>query len=186
MSDQSLPSSATLTHKPVAARKANLWSALSIALVCATVAYIAHQFLQRKPGHASQRLWTPIVVTPNGAETALPAATRRLEFWTPSARTKDHLGRESGGIRERDKWEALASDEPVQQFGMLLRTNSNVLGYRRAEVWGHGSTVLKPGWWWTMTVTTNYSVQTLLQTYRDFWKSSNAVYVERIENPAEE
>lgn len=68
----------------------------------------------------------------------------------------------------------------------FLRTNANVLGYRRAEVWGHGSTVLKPGWWWTMTVTTNYSVQTLLGNYRDFWKSSNAVFVERIENPGGE
>jgi len=74
----------------------------------------------------------------------------------------------------------------VLQFGALLRTNANVLGYRRAEVWGHGSTVLKPGWWWTMTVTTNYSVQNLLGTYRDFWKSSKAVFVERIENPSEE
>jgi len=37
-----------------------------------------------------------------------------------------------------------------------------------------------------MTVTTNYSVQNLLGTYRDFWKSSKAVFVERIENPSEE
>lgn len=178
--------SASAMPKPTSARRTNFWSVLIVAIVCATAAYIANQVIHRKPAHSARRLWTPIVVTPNGAESTLPAATRRLEFWTPSSRTKDHLARESGGIRERDKWEALASEEPVQQFGMLLRTNSNVLGYRRAEVWGHGSTVLKPGWWWTMTVTTNYSVQTLLNTYRDFWKSSNAVYVERIENPAEE
>ena len=184
MSDHSLPT--TASPKPTAARKTNLWSMLIVAVVCATVAYIAHQLIHQVPAHPARRLWTPIVVTPNGAETPLPAATRRLEFWTPSSRTKDHLAREGGGIRERDKWEVLASEEPIQQFGMLLRTNSNVLGYRRAEVWGHGSTVLKPGWWWTMTVTTNYSVQTLMQAYRDFWKSSNAVYVERIENPGEE
>jgi hypothetical protein len=184
MSDPTLP--ASVTHKPTVSRRANLWSALIVALVCATAAYIANQVIHGTPAHPPRRFWTPIVVRPDGAETTLAGASRRLEFWTPSSRTKDHLGRESGGIRERDKWEVLASDEPVQQFGMLLRTNSNVLGYRRAEVWGHGSTVLKPGWWWTMTVTTNYSVQTLLQTYRDFWKSSNAVYLERIENPGEE
>jgi len=74
----------------------------------------------------------------------------------------------------------------VQQFGALLRTNANVLGYRRAEVCARDSTDPKPGWWWTMIVTTNYSVQTLLGTYRDFWKSSNSVFVERIENPGEE
>jgi hypothetical protein len=184
MSDQSLLGSAT--SEPAPARKANLWSALIVALVCATVAYITHQIIHRAPAHPPRRLWTPIVVTAAGAETTLAAATRRLEFWTPSSRTKDHLAREGAAIRERDKWEAITSDEPVHQFGALLRTNANVLGYRRAEVWGHGSTVLKPGWWWTMTVTTNYSVQNLLSTYRGFWKSTNAVFVERIENPGEE
>ncbi len=184
MSDKPLPAPESSSPAPVGPTK--LWSTLIVALVCATVAYVAHQIIHRVPSHPPRRLWTPIVVTAAGAETTLAAATRRLEFWTPSSRTKDHLAREGGGIRERDKWEAIASDEPVQQFGALLRTNANVLGYHRAEVWGHGSTVLKPGWWWTMTVTTNYSVQTLLGTYRGFWKSSNAVFVERIENPGEE
>src|SRR5689334_2569051 len=126
MSDP-LPSGSATTQ-PAAARKSNFWSALSIALVCATAAYIAHQILHRKPTHAARRMWTPTVVRPDGAETELPAATRRLEFWTPSARTKDHVAREGSGIRERDKWEVLPNDEPVQQFGILLRTNSNVLG----------------------------------------------------------
>src|SRR5258705_5089009 len=116
MSDQSLPGSATSNVTPV--HKANFWSALIIGLLCATVAYIAHQLIQRTSGHALRRLWTPIVVLPNGAETALAGATRRLEFWTPSSRTKDHLTRESGGVRERDNWEILANEEPVQQFGL--------------------------------------------------------------------
>ncbi len=164
MSDQSLP--ASTNPKPAPARKANLWSTLIAALICATVAFIAHQIIHRVPAHPPRRLWTQIVVTAAGAETTLAAATRRLEFWTPSSRTKDHLAREGGGIRERDKWESIPSEETVRQFGALLRTNSKVLGYRRAEVWGHGSTILKPGWWWTMTVTTNYSVQTLLVQLR--------------------
>jgi hypothetical protein len=184
MSDKPLPGSATSNVTP--ARKTNFWSALIVGLVCATVAYIAHQLIHRTSAHPQGRLWTPIVVNPNGAETTLAAATRRLEFWTPSSRTKEHLARESGAIRERDKWEVLANEDPVQQFGILLRTNSNVLGYRRAEVWGHGSTVLKPGWWWTMTVTPNYTVQNLMSAYRGFWKSTNTVFVERIENPGEE
>jgi len=184
MSDKSQPT--TQSPGPAPVRKANIWSVLIMALVCATVAYIAHQVIHRAPAHPARRLWTPIVVTANGAETTVAAATRRLEFWTPSSRTKDHLAREGGSIRDRDKWEVLASEEPVQQFGMLLRTNDNVRGYRRTEVWGHGSTVLKPGWWWAMTVTTNYTVQNLISTYRGFWKSTNAVFVEMIENPGEE
>lgn len=167
-------------------RRANFWSTLSLAIICAMLAFFVWQFTHVTPSHPLRRLWTPTVVTPEGMETALQAGTVRLEFWTPSARTKDHLAGEGGVIRDRDKWEAIASDEPVHQFGALLRTNSNVLGYRRTEVWGHGRTSLKPGWWWTTTVTTNYSVQSLVQTYRAFWKSTNAIFVEKIENPGGE
>ena len=176
------------SRNPSAPRRINFWAVLCVALLCATAAYIAHLLVEhpveKRP--VAQRLWNPIAVTPDGRAGSLSAATRRLEFWTPSARTKDHLTRENGAIRDRDKWETITSDEPVTQFGMLLRTNANVLGYRRAEVWGHGRTTLKPGWWWTMTVTPNYSVQTLTQTYREFWKSTNTIFLETTENPAEE
>lgn len=112
--------------------------------------------------------------------------TRRMEFWTPSVRTKDFLARDDGNIRDRDKWKAIQGDERVIEFGKLLRSDSGVLGYRRYEVWGHGRTVPKPGWWWTMTVSTNYSVEKLVRAYRDFWKSPNAVFVEVIDNRAHE
>jgi len=179
-------SDAPKSSSPAPARRANFWSTLTVALVCATVAFLVFQYRQTSATPPAQRLWTPVVLTPEGGETALQPATRRLDFWTPSARTKDYLAREGGAVRERDKWEILTSDEAVQQFGTLLRTNSNVLGYRRAEVWGHGRTSLKPGWWWNMTVTTNYTVQNLMQAYRGFWKSSNAVFVEVVENPGSE
>lgn len=74
----------------------------------------------------------------------------------------------------------------MTQFGILLRANSNGLGYRRTAVWGHGRTTLKPGWWWTMPVVTNYSVQNFIHACRGFWKSSYAVFVEAIENPGPE
>src|SRR5882762_9132743 len=102
---------------PNVPRRANLWSTLSVALLCATVAFITYQFTRPGQSRPARRLWTPIVVTGEGRETILQAGTRRLEFWTPSGRTKDYLAREGGGIRERDKWEAIPSDEPVQQFG---------------------------------------------------------------------
>ena len=85
-------------------------------------------------------------------------------------------------MRDRDKWEVMPNEERVVQFGQLLRADADVLGYRRAEVWGHGRTTLKPGWWWAMTVTTNYSADKLVHAYRDFWKSSNAVFVEIFDN----
>lgn len=180
------PPAAPGHDQPATNRRMNVWAAVSVALICFTVAYLTHHARESQRTRPVQRLWKPIVVTPEGNATTLPPATRRLEFWTPSAHTKDFLAGEDGAIRPRDRWEALLSDEPVKLFGLILRTNSHVLGYRRAEVWGHGRTLLKPGWWWTMTVTTNYSVQSLTRTYRDFWKSTNTLFVEMIENPGEE
>lgn len=174
-------------HSSRPPRRINFWATVCVALVCATIAYLVPQFLQREAAPiARPRLWHPVVVTPDGRDTILSASTRRLEFWTPSVRTKDFVAQENGTVRDRDKWEIIPSDAPVQQFGVLLRTNANVLGYRRAEVWGHGRTSLKPGWWWTLTVTPAYNVQSLHHAYRGFWKSTNAVYVEITENPSEE
>ena len=160
-----------------------LWATLPFAFACATIAFIAYLFLHSSPEQSAEprRVWTPIVIMTNGIQT-IQGDMRRMEFWTPSARTKDYVAREGGGVRERDKWEILSSDEPVIEFGKLLRSDSSVAGYRRAEVWGHGRTILKPGWWWTMTVTTNYPVDKLMRTYRDFWKSPNSVFVEVIDN----
>lgn len=134
---------------------------------------------------ASPRIWTPILVTPQGDELIQPN-TRRFEFWTPSVKTKDYLTKENGNVRERDKWEEVSSEDRVNEFGTLLRSNPYVLGYRRYEVWGHGRTVAKPGWWWAATVTTNYSVGDLVRAYRGFWKSSNSVFVEVIDNRGRE
>ncbi len=164
-----------------------LWGALPFAFVCAAIAFIVFLVLPSSLKHAEKprRLWTPIVVLTNGIQTIL-GDTRRMEFWTPSAKTKDCLAKDGGAIPDRERWEVIPSDEPVLQFGALLRSDPNVAGYRRTEVWGHGRTVPKPGWWWTMTVTTNYSVEMLMRAYRDFWKSPNTVFVEVIDNRGRE
>ena len=163
------------------------WATLPFALVCATVAFIAYLVwnVAAKPSEAPRRLWTPIVVLTNGIQT-IQLDTRRMEFWTPSAKTKDYLAKEGGAIRERDRWEVIPSDDAVVQFGMLLHSDPNVSGYRRTEVWGHGRTIMKPGWWWTMTVATNYTVDKLVGAYRGFWKSPNTVFVEVIDNRGRE
>ena len=148
--------------------------------VCATIAFIA--FLVISPKSApSRRLWIPVVVETNGNETVL-GETRQMEFWTPSAKTKDYLPKEGGKVVDKEKWEVILSDAAVSQFGMMLHSNVNVLGYRRVEVWGQGRTSFKPGWWWTMNVSTNYSVGDLADVYQTFWKSPTTVFVEVIDN----
>src|SRR5882724_367153 len=148
--------------------------------VCATIAFIAWLVISPKPAQ-SRRLWMPVVVETNGAETVL-GETRQMEFWTPSAKTKDYVAKEGGQVVTKEKWEVIPGDDAVSQFGMMLHTNANVLGYRRVEVWGQGRTNFKPGWWWTMNVSTNYSVGDLAHAYQTFWKSPQTVFVEVIDN----
>jgi hypothetical protein len=154
--------------------------AVCCLFVCATIAFIAYLVLS--PHSApSRRLWMPVVVQTNGNQTVL-GETRQMEFWTPSARTKDYLHQENGEVVKNEKWEVIPSDDAVLQFGMTLHSNLNVLGYRRVEEWGQGRTGFKPGWWWTMNVLTNYSVVDLAQAYQNFWKAPQPVFVEVIDN----
>jgi hypothetical protein len=157
-----------------------LCGALPCAFVCATIAFIAYLVLSP---HAEpmRRLWLPVVVETNGNQTVL-GETRQLEFWTPSVKTKDYLHKEGGEVVDKEKWQIIPSDDTVAQFGRELHSTQDVIGYRRVEEWGQGRTIFKPGWWWTMTVTTNYSVVDLTRIYQKFWKSPQAVLIEVIDN----
>jgi hypothetical protein len=128
-----------------------------------------------------RRLWEPVLVATNGDVTVLPES-RQLEFWTPSAETKDYLHKENGKVIPMETWEVLSNDDPNVQFGTLLKSNPSVLGYRRIPVWGQGQTPYKPGWWWTLNVFTSYTPSDLGHTYDDFWKSHQFLFVEVIDN----
>ncbi len=163
------------------------WGVLPVVFVCATIAFVAHLLLAG-PSHLqapAQRLWTPMVILTNGDRSVIPEA-RRMEFWTPSSKTKDYLVRIKGEVYDSDKWQILSNDDPVLQFGNNLHASPGVLGYRRTEVWGHGRSGFKPGWWWTMTVATDYSVDRFASNYQAFWKSPRAVFVELIDNRQEQ
>ncbi len=155
----------------------SFWGFLSVTLVCATAVFIVSQLTSAKKSQPLRRLWTPLVVNTDGKEMITPD-TLRMEFWTPSSKTKDYLAKES----TNRTWEFLESEEAVMQFGKVLRTNSEIVGYRRMEVWGHGRTSLKPGWWWSVTVRTNYPVSKLARTYREYWKMPSSLFVEVIDN----
>lgn len=154
---------------------------LSCVLICATIAFVAYIVLPGAPPEPTRRLWVPVVIETNGHQTIL-GETRQMEFWTPSVKTKDFLRKEHGDFDRTEKWQVLPSDDTVAQFGMVLHSNANVLGYRRVEVWGQGRSAYKPGWWWTMNVLTNYSVGELAGIYRDYWKSPQPVLIEVIDN----
>ncbi len=160
-----------------------VWGMLPYAFVCATIVLVVY-FLAPHATPA-RRLWVPIVVEKNGSQTSM-GETRQMHFWTPSARTREYMRKSGSAGPDSSSWQAIASDEPVMQFGMLLHSNANVFGYRRTEVWGHGRTVFKPGWWWTVNVTTNYSVVDLGNAYQSFWKCSSPVFIEVVDNRGSE
>jgi hypothetical protein len=151
--------------------------------VCATVVSIVYVAVPRS--EIPRRLWTPVLIETNGNETILPPS-RQLEFWTPSARTRDYLHKENGQVVPSEMWEVISNDEAVEQFGMLLHSSSSVIGYRRVEVWGQGKTSFKPGWWWTLNVFTNYTADDLSHAYESYWQSHQILFVEVIDNRGDE
>lgn len=130
---------------------------------------------------APRRRWEPVLVATNGDITVL-GETRQLEFWTPSAEIKEYLHKEDGKAVRPELWQVLSNDEPNVEFGGILKSNHNVLGYRRVHVWGQGQTTYKPGWWRTLNAFTNYDASDLARTYNDFWKSHQILFVEVIDN----
>ena len=150
-------------------------------LVWAAIAGLAcFVFLQRQ-AEPARRLWLPVVVGTNDS-TPILGETHRLEFWTPSAKTKDYLSTNGGSYEDNERWQILTSDDKVNEFGMMLHSNRAIFGYRRVEEWGQGRTGFKPGWWWTMNAATDFTAVDLARAYRQFWNSPQAVLVEVIEN----
>lgn len=169
----------SVNDKGVIAGSNTFFGLVCCICVCATVTFVAYRLTPNVP--QARRLWTPDLVETNGNVTVM-GDSRQLEFWTPSARTKGYLHMEDGQVVPTETWEVISNDDPVEQFGSMLHSNMNVLGYRRVEVWGQGRTSFKPGWWWTVNVLTNYSAGALAQAYEEFWKSHQTLFVEVIDN----
>ncbi len=155
--------------------------AVCCVAVCALIGFLAYLLATRPQPSQARRLWLPVVVETNGNH-AILGETRQFEFWTPSAKTKDFLKTDNSQTPSNEQWESIPSDDAVLKFGESLHANRNVLGFRRVEVWGQGRTAFKPGWWWTVNVYSNYSVGEMGRFYQDYWKSSQAVFIEVIDN----
>jgi len=55
-------------------------------IICGTIAFIA--WLSFLASETPRRLWMPVLVQTNDTVSVL-GETRQVEFWTPSAKTKD-------------------------------------------------------------------------------------------------
>lgn len=152
----------------------------ALILLCGTIILAAYLIGNHKPTFQPRRLWIPAVVDKNGGVTVLDE-TRQMNFWTPSLRTKEYL-MQGGATNSPDQWQVLSNDEPILRFGMMLHSNASVFGYRRTEVWGHGRSFFKPGWWWSVNVATNFSATDMGRVYQDFWKCKTPVFIEVVES----
>ena len=130
------PETVTLLLTPHGAPRAMLvwFLVVVVVLALAVIGYVAwgsrHPMIST--AEMPPRVWTPIVVTPEGNQMVQPN-TLRMEFWTPSSKTKDYLAQDGGAVRERDKWEIIPSEERVLEFGKVLRSDSSVLCLSPAE-----------------------------------------------------
>lgn len=161
----------------------SLWGTLAVLFLCAAVTLGIYFIVRANPEQirATGELWKSIRVESDGSQ-VIQKDTVRIEFWTPSSKTKEYLTKEGRAVADKDKWEILESDEKVEQFGDLLHSDSRVSGYRRSEVFGHGRTTLKAGYWWTMRVKSSYGVSDLSRAYREFWKAPDSIFVEVFNN----
>lgn len=110
-------------------------------------------------------------VTMNGNPVTLPEGPRQIQFWTPSAKTK-----EAANVKD---WEKIASDGELDKFGDGLKTAGIVAGYRRYEVTGDGKGGRKTGAWWVASGGENFKLENFLAAYLRFWKpGDDQVYME--------
>jgi hypothetical protein len=160
------------------------WGAAAAGAVCVLIAWLGWLILNSEPGQikAVGDAWRSITVSPND-EQKVEENAYRIEFWTPSSRTKEAYAGE--GVPEHDRWEQLDNDEKVEEFGELLKSDSRVQGYRRFEEFGHGRTRGKWGWWWIVGVERSFRVEDLVQKYRDHWGTDDEIYVEVIRRRSE-
>jgi hypothetical protein len=110
-------------------------------------------------------------VTLNGKAVKIPKGPIQIQFWTPSARTKE-------AVDVKD-WEKMDSDDKLDVFAGKLMQARIIKGYRRYEVTGAGFGSRRVGAWWVSSNDTDFNIGNFLRTYLDFWKpGDDKVYME--------
>jgi len=107
---------------------------------------------------------------------------RQLQFWTPSEETAKYLRDANGRISEEDKWQEV-SEQKIEGFDKELAqeiANRKVDGYRRYRELGQGRHRFKAGWWWVMTVYSDFKTDDFVREYAKYWATNKTVYIEEM------
>jgi hypothetical protein len=111
------------------------------------------------------------VITLDGKEVSIPKGPIQIQFWTPSAMTKQ--------TADAKEWEKFDSDDRLVEFGDKLIGARIVRGYRRYDVIGEGRGSRKVGAWWVSSNSADFKLDDFLKFYQEFWQpGEDAVYME--------
>jgi hypothetical protein len=149
-------------------------------------------FVRAKPENLV--VLTGTIFDSKGETVSKPTPAHLVQFWSPSSKTcqsvKDDIRESVGGdhITGEEQWECPPegqndpkyTDEKVAEFARHLVAFPGVTGFRRYEVYGHGRTRYKTGWWWVLNVSKAFDTKSLVVEYSTFWKSKQDVYVEEL------
>jgi hypothetical protein len=132
---------------------------------------VLHQEVKFRVGNAIQIEFRNGI--PNFATGELPALLGdryQIQFWTPSAKTK-----ETPGVKDWLK----VDDAMLDAFAETLMNGHIVKGYSRHEVVGAGLGVRKIGEWWSATLNDDVTPEQFLTVYSTFWKpGTDSTYME--------
>lgn len=157
---------------PPPRRKISLEAIVGIvtAIVGIAAIVIAHwDANELKPTQAGKFEFADETVTLDGRVFKPPKGPIQVQFWTPSARTK-----EAQNIKD---WERMDNDDKLDDFAAKLMKRKIVPGYRRYEVIGAGIGDRQIGAWWVSTG--DFKFVEFLKLYQEFWKpGTDNVYME--------
>jgi len=151
---------------------------LAVIAVCVTICLSLYVAGTARPENVAAivSLWTPRIGDEPIEDTFL------LQFWTPSALTKEAF---AGSSDDAWKWQD-CSEVDAKAFGDKLHENKSVVGYRRWEVFGHGTSTPKHGYWWVLTVREEFTIPDLEKAYREHWgmPEEKQLYIETVRREA--
>lgn len=105
---------------------------------------------------------------------------RSYRFWTPAKETRTAV--EGKISEEKLSWYTLDNgDKTLEDFGSALTERLHVQGYTRTFGWGQGTSPLKPGWSWVVTINdanNEFTLQKFLSLYKEYFHRNRDIYIE--------
>jgi hypothetical protein len=154
----------------------NAWTAIIVALVCATV--LLALWLSLRSGVQLQIQSGTFLYSLDGEKVRRGTEQRLLVFWTPSKQTKLDVERNQEKVQP---YYDVGDDEGrIKRFADEL-VRRGALGYNRFEVTGRGTTPEKRGYLWRVTANAwnpAFTGDAFVKFYSQYWDRKENIYLE--------